>query len=111
LRCFIRDFSGDGCQLVTSSVCDIPDVFHLTPEGFDLPLCARVMWRDRKSIGVRLSSEDPSPEAVSAGALLAQRRWNDDRVLVLGDEKGRPMGYLERMKVYFSPRDPKPLTE
>ena len=104
MRCLIRNVSENGCQLVASRVYEIPEEFHLTPQGFGLPLHGQVMWRDRKTVGVRLSRNDPQQDHESAGSQLLKNCQMDaaDDVLVLGGEPHRPHSYLQRMKIYFS---------
>ena len=102
LRCLIRDVSESGCQLVSSKFYEIPDVFHLTPDGFSMPVCGRVMWQDHKMIGVQLQSE--ANETVSSQSLLSSEQLmsSDDGVLLLGEEQKRPLTYEERLKIYFA---------
>ena len=111
LRCLIRDVSNSGCQLVASKIYNVPDVFHLTPDGFSTPICGRVMWQDRKLIGVQLILDEQ--EAATNMPLLASNQLvsSDDGILVLGEENHRPLSYDERLKVYFTALEAKPETK
>ena len=102
LRCLIRDVSETGCQLVANKFYEIPEVFHLTPDGISMPVCGRVKWQDRKMIGVQLQLDQS--QVTSGMSLLASEKLisSDDGVLLLGEELQRPLTYHERLKIYFA---------
>lgn len=97
LKCSIRDVTEVGCKVVSSQIQDLPDHIRLYPEGFENPLFAKVVWRDKKAAG--LSFEDDSQlDAEGVGALPeCSKDQPDNDVFDLVCEK-KPLGYAERLK-------------
>lgn len=72
LKCVIRDISKNGCRIASSYVSDLPRLVLITPEGFERPMIAKIVWRNSKFAGVEFVSAEeaealkaarPDPEA------------------------------------------------
>ena len=58
LKCVIRDISKGGCRIASSYVDDLPRLVQITPEGFERPMMAKIVWRNSKFAGVQFVSAE-----------------------------------------------------
>lgn len=97
VKCFVRDVTAVGCRIVSSNLYELPDQLQLIPEGFDKPINAKVVWRDKKTAGLNFMDEcqldDEHVKTLSKHSAVDM----EDDVLDLMVEK-KPLSYAERLQ-------------
>lgn len=66
LKCVIRDISKGGCRIASSYVDDLPRLVQITPEGFEKPMIARIVWRNSKFAGVKFVTDQEAEALMPA---------------------------------------------
>lgn len=95
LKCTIRDVSKVGCKIVSNNANELPEQLLLLPEGFEVPIIAKVRWRSKKMAGLSFPSFDLLYE--NSDAKQTDQDTFDDEILDLGAEK-KILGYSGRMQ-------------
>lgn len=104
VKCIIRDISQSGCRIVTTNLDDLPKVIHLLPEGFDKPVLAQIVWREKSMAGVQFLS-DMEGEGLLIDPVGDQGRHSS---LIEGlDETQAPQrgGFRDRFKMFTQRRN------
>lgn len=109
LKCIIRDVSYGGCTIVSSRVCDLPQIIHLTPQGFHRPLRGKITLRQGRIAAVSFVGEgDPAVQSAVQEMLETAAEEHDDfddceEVLLLTNLQ-EPLDYASRLERYRSLR-------
>ncbi len=90
MKCVIREISKGGCRVTSSYIEDLPRVVRILPEGFDIPLTGKIIWRSKKFAGIQFISEAEADELERAKS--ADPRTPD------------PAGFLGRLQAFVSLR-------
>ncbi|MEC9367813.1 MAG: hypothetical protein VX871_03895 [Pseudomonadota bacterium] len=112
LKCVIRDISYNGCTIVSSRVSDLPQVIHLTPQGFRKPLRGKIVARDGRIAAVRFVGESDPVVQMAVQEMLesAAEEYDDfddcEEVLLLTNLQ-EPLDYNSRLERYRSLRSNK----
>ena len=62
MKCVIREISKGGCRVTSSYVEDLPRIVRILPEGFEMPLTGKIIWRNKKFAGIQFISEAEADE-------------------------------------------------
>ncbi len=109
VKCVIRDVSPSGCKIVSNGMEDLPDIIYLLPEGFEKPILARIVWRQKNIGGVRFLSDNKEEECLLINPLdgLDDRQHSSEIGKATLQSCSRTNGFRDRFQFFAARRNRK----